>query len=193
MKKTIILSTIILFSVMMIGCSDNMSLIGPDKQTNSSGIKNQEKQTNNLSTILQPREGNYELIWHSDELIVNTENGALLENMISYYIIPDNPNSYLIRFSGKTNADRYTNGYLPVVEISKNDVVELQLSGMSSINKSTELRLNNVSASELRFYIALFEVDGNGQKQPLKKSKSLSDPDNSCTLKLSDLRIYIIH
>jgi hypothetical protein len=182
--KTLILSVIILLSVMMIGCSDNMGITGPDKQTNSSGITNQEKQTNKMGLNQKPGTGNYELIWEIAELSIDVNDGYPLEKSVSFTVDPiHNSNKYLITFTGYTNADKWINGYVPTVEISNDQEVVLSLIDKESINKYKSLLFEKPTENDVEFYIALSQGDN-----PIGNSK-----DYSCVLKLSDLRIYIIH
>jgi hypothetical protein len=184
MKKTIILSTIILLSVMIIGCSDNMGITGPDKQTNSSGIINPEKQTNNMGLKQKPGTGNYELIWEVAELSIDVNDGYPLEKLVSFTVDPiHNSNKYLITFTGFTNADKWINGYVPTVEISNDQEVVLSLIDKASINNYTKLLFEKATENDVEFYIALSPGDN-----PIGNSK-----DYSCVLKLSNLQVYIIH
>jgi hypothetical protein len=172
MKKTLILSTLILMAV-MIGCSNNTGLTGPENQTSNSGKT--------------PPSVDMTLIWQYAELSVNSNDLTNLENWASCTTLDQSlPTSYMITFNGITNADKWSNGYSGLVELTKDNEVVLTLNDKISINKHTEFRLTNVRANNLSFHIAIFQIDGKG----LNKTKTI---DESCFLNLTDLRIYTIN
>jgi hypothetical protein len=167
MKTTLILSTLI-FMAVLIGCSNNTNLTGPDNQNKGTGTE----PTNFIH--------DNELIWHTDNLSLNTINGTPYVNRDHFSI--DQPNlsrSYLITFEGYTNADMLINDFSPLVEISKDNQVLLSLYDKKSINKHIEFQLNNVIANDIQFVIALVQVIGN-------------KGGRTSVLNLTDLRIYLI-
>ena len=151
MKATIIISTLILFTALM-GCSDNLNITEP--------LHYASGQPNNSDV---PR---IEILWELQELTANTnfsisgqcENSAVYNNppftMIS---------SYQVSFDVYTNADKFTNGYRPLVQVFRNDEAVFESSAYPSesgeLVSHVKIDLNNVRIDELKMYIALFQAD----------------------------------
>jgi hypothetical protein len=169
------------------GCSDSLNVNDPFNTDNHSGDQsNQEISAPN-------NEVNAELIWSQKELSVKTGIESMVEKKAVYTFPPSMPpypqsGSYLITFDGYTNADRFTNGYAASSEISWNNNASgesqsvFQGTGQGTINGRQRIRLSEVSPSEIKFYISLFQVDGQMRKQ--------TEPSNACILKFTNIRIY---
>jgi hypothetical protein len=176
MKTTLILLTLI-FAAAWAGCSDNMNITDPFEGHNGI-VQNQPNHTTDIG----------QLIWSLDELKVWTVSESMVENKASYLApspVPINSltTGYMITFDVSTNAERSTNGYAPLVKISKDSEIlyegsDFTSSGETSEYKEVFFRANQFSS--VSFYIALFQTDGG----------TVSIPNNSVVLALSNIKIY---
>jgi hypothetical protein len=151
MKATIILSALILFSGLM-GCSDNLNVTEP--------LNYAKSQPNNNNT---PR---VEILWEQKELAASTSfsTSDQFENRAYYYNPPFTMiASYEVSFDVTTNAGKFTNGFLPLVKVSKDQEVVFESSSYPSAEGEATthvtVNLDNVRFSELEVYIALIPVD----------------------------------
>jgi hypothetical protein len=181
MKATLILLTLI-FAAAWAGCSDNMNVTDPFDGHNGI-VQNQPKHTTD--------NGNSVLIWSLNELKVWTVSESMVDNKASYLNPPPVPalqtaKGYMITFEVTTNADRGTNGYAPLVRVSKDDATlyegsDFTVAGETSVFK--EIRFREGEFNQILFYIALFQTDGG----------SVAIPNNSVFLILSNIKIYRIN
>jgi len=176
MKTTLILSTIVML-LAWAGCSDNMNLTDPAGSQNIAQY--------------QPTNGNYpdrpELLWSLNEFKVWTVSEGYVENKVTYNSpVPLPPlageHKYLITFDASSNADRFTNGYQAVAEVSKNGNLLLSVSDFANGDASipNKVEFENSENFEITFHIVLMQVDGGDN----------TIPQNSTYLTLSDIKIY---
>jgi hypothetical protein len=176
MKTTLILSTIVMLFVWA-GCSENMNLTDP------SGSQNIAQH--------QPNSGNIpdrpELLWSLDEFKIWTVSEGFVENKVIYnspFPLPalSGEHKYLITFDASSNADRYTNGYEAVAEVSKNGNLLCSVSDFAKGDAPVpnKVEFENSENFEICFHIVLMQVDGGDNVIP----------QNSTYLTLSDIKIY---
>jgi hypothetical protein len=178
MKATLILITLI-FAAAWAGCSDNMNITDPLEGHNSI-VQNQPNHTTD--------NGIGELLWSLDQLKVWTVSESVVENKATYLNPPPVPplvstSGYLITFNVSTNAERTTNGYAPLVRVSKDAETMYEESDFTSsgeVSENKEIRFRECEFSQIAFYIALFQVDGG----------NVTIPNNSVILTLSNIKIY---
>ena len=185
MKATLIFATLILFTALM-GCSDNLGVNETFNQDYNTGSNSHS--TNNG--------GDFELIWHLEQLSVRTSSESWVENKAVYTLPPTVPpilesGTYLITFDGYTNAGRFSNGYEAFAEVSWENQSNGALgtvfegAGTDGINGYKEIRLSKTIFSDMKFYIALFQVDG-----PSHSNETTREPSNVTSLKLSNIKIF---
>lgn len=181
MKTTLILLTII-FAAAWAGCSDNLNLTDPLEGHNSY-VQNQPNHTAD--------NGEPVLLWSLDELKVWTISEEIVENKAVYNSAPPVPplvptKEYMVAFDVSTNAEKTASGYVPLVRVYKDDRTEYEGSDFNSRAETTvhkEIRFKGGSYSQIKFYIALFQVDGSG-------NGSESIAENSVYLTLKNIKIF---
>lgn len=177
MKATIFLSALILFAALM-GCSDNPTFFETqDQQFN--GSVSQQKDPGGSDNAP-------ELVWTKKELRVTAGSEAMAENKCVYSSLPfTDIASYKIEFDVFTNADRFSNGYIPIVEVSKDEEVVYTSSAFPNENGDmvthVGMRLSQTRFNEIKFAVTLMQGDN---------IQSGQDQDVPTTLTLSNLAIY---
>jgi hypothetical protein len=154
MKATIILSTLVLFATLM-GCSDNPTTLETQDMLYNNATGQQKAPGNDGST---------ELVWTMDQLSVEIRNETLAENKCVYANLPfTDIASYKIQFDVFTDANKFTNGYIPIVEVLKDEESVFQSSAFPNENgdliSHVGFRLTNTRFNELKFYVALMQGD----------------------------------
>lgn len=174
MKTTLIFASFILFAA-FIGCSDNLNVTDPANE-----IYHENGQMNKNT-------GAGTEIWKLEELSVYASNEPIVENKAIYSNPPFSwVSSYLVTFDASTNANKLTNGYIPLIEVIKDgenvfdDSVFPQETGEEVSH--FEIRFDNVRFTDLVFYVALLQ----GDEAPNSENEAV------CVLQLSKIKLYRI-
>lgn len=177
MKTTLIFASFILFAA-FIGCSDNLNVTEPTNEiSHESG---QMKKNTGSGQVVE--------VWKLEELSVYASGEtAIAENKAVYTNPPFSMiSSYLITFDAYTNANKSTNGFIPLVEILKDGENVFDGSAFPKENGEEvshfEIKLNNVRFTDLVFYVALIQ----GDEAPNNKHEA------ACVLQLSKIRLYTV-
>ena len=179
MKATLIITAFILFASFM-GCSENFNVTDPSNKLFEASSQN------------RPDDGsiNQELVWVLNELNVTAGSEFGNENKASFInqaVIGSS--AYMITFDVYTNADRFTNGYTPLVQVIKDeDAILLQSSDfpdkVGDVISHVKLDVEYSMLSNVSFRVALIQADN---VQPA------SNDDAACVLQLSNIKVYRIY
>ena len=148
MRASIIFSTVILFAALM-GCSDSINNF---TQQDSHNIQSSQQK--------DPGANSSEVVWKKSELTVQAAGQWFAENKAAFTSAPFTTNaSYRVEFDVLTDASVSVNGYLPVVQIIKDNSVVYHrtvfVNRPDGKPNHVEYGLNNTRFNDLEIYAAL--------------------------------------